>query len=117
MHIADKILKEVAEGKIVDIFAEPEKTKVFLQLKELELITVKEVRVEITEEGKKALETGIRQYFAQKRAARSESQVRTSEPARNEPLLDIPVAAVAVPAAVVLFILLMLLVMINISGQ
>ena len=70
MHVADTILKEVQEGKIADIFAEPDKTKVFLQLKELEMIKVSEERVEITEEGKKALDNGIKNYFAQKRAAR-----------------------------------------------
>ena len=60
MHIADEILKEVEERKIADIFSEPEKTKVFLQLKELEMIGISENGVEITEEGQKALDLGIK---------------------------------------------------------
>ena len=117
MHVADNILKEVKEGKIADIFAEPDKTKVFLQLKELEMIKVSEEKVEITEEGELALAKGIKSYFAHKRATRP--LIPAPEPVveKNEPLLDIPAASVAVPAAVILFILLMLLVLIDIGNQ
>lgn len=118
MHVADKILKEVQEGKIADIFAEPDKTKVFLQLKELEMIKVTEERVEITEEGEKVLEKGIKSYFAHKRATRSiiipqDPGVENGE----EPLTNTPAASFAVPAALILFILLVLLVMINTAEQ
>ena len=60
MHVADEILREVEERKIDDIFSEPGKTKVLLQLKELEMIEVSEDGVEITEEGKMAMELGIK---------------------------------------------------------
>lgn len=116
MHVADRILKEVQEGKIADIFAEPDKTKVFLQLKELEMIKVSEDRVEITDEGRKALDNGIKAYFIQKRNSRPKDVPQHPAPETREPMLDIPPASVVVPAAVILFFLMVLLVMID-SGN
>jgi len=109
MHIADEILKEVEERKIADIFSEPEKTKVFLQLKELEMIVISENGVEITEEGQKALDLGIKNYFAQKREMRSREKI--SEPeytSEEEPAIDLPISY-AIPAAIIILLLIMLL--------
>ena len=117
MHVADTILKEVQEGKIADIFAEPDKTKVFLQLKELEMIKVSEKKVEITEKGEMALRKGIKAYFADKRATSTEPIPQDPMIDKNQPLLDIPAASVAVPAALILFILVVLMVLIDIGQK
>src|SRR5690606_17867417 len=99
MHVADKILKEVEDGKIADIFAEPEMTKVFLQLKELEMIRLTEERVVLTEEGNKALRMGIQSYFAQKRAASPTRPPQDPGGEEQDLLPVIPAASVTVPAA------------------
>lgn len=106
MHIADEILKEVEENKIVDIFSEPEKTKVFLQLKELELIRVSESGVFITEEGKKARKNGLKLYFSQKRKEREELQeYEVAEIGEPENTAQTP--AFAIPLIILLLFVLL----------
>ena len=109
MHIADEILREVEERKIADIFSEPEKTKVLLQLKELEMIHISESGVEITEIGRKAREMGIKNYFAYKRSLRSkEAPGEAKPPPQTEPSLDLPVSY-AIPAAILIILLFLLI--------
>ncbi len=110
MHIADEILREVEERKIADIFSEPDKTKVFLQLKELEMITITESGVEITEEGRKALDLGIKNYFAQKRSIKpSPKESEDTTPSLlQEPSIDLTISY-AIPAAIIVLLFLLLL--------
>ena len=108
MHVADEILREVEERKIDDIFSEPGKTKVLLQLKELEMIEVSEDGVEITEEGKMAMELGIKNYFAHKKALRqTEASPETHSSPETEVCPDLTISY-AIPALIIVFLLLLL---------
>lgn len=109
MHIADEILREVEERKIADIFSEPEKTKVFLQLKELEMIKISESGVEITDVGREALNLGIKNYFANKKSQKPEEVPSVAKPPPENEFSKVLTKSYAIPAAILLILLLMLL--------
>lgn len=114
MHIADSILRDVKEGKIADIFAEPDKTKVLLQLKELELIKISEAGVSITNEGEIAVEKGIKSYFAYKKTTRSLPD-RPEKEERKTDALSLLGVVIAVPATLLLLLLFLMLLVLDLE--